>query len=60
MMFQLFGFDFFMQEKLFGFWFCGIKNCESINRHLFSVYYMAGDLFIEAFWIRIFTKSLTF
>lgn len=52
MTFQLFGFDFYLQDKLFGFWLFGIHNQEE-PRNLFCIYWNDGELLIDLFWVRI-------
>lgn len=52
MNFNLFGFDLFWQDRLYGFWFCGIKTT-NLHRHLFSIYYSDGELIIDVLFIRV-------
>ncbi len=54
MTFQLFGFDIFPQERLFGFWFCGIDGTNT-HRHLFSIYYNDGEILVDVLFCRVLT-----
>lgn len=52
MTFQLFGIDWYWQEKFFGFWIGGLKDTE-YHRNLFCIYWSDGEILIDLFWIRI-------
>jgi len=54
MTFDSFWFDFYLQDKLFGFGFCSIKN-ENLFRSLLSIYWNDREILIDLFWIRIYT-----
>ena len=48
MMFQLFGIDCFIKEKLFGFWLCSIQDQnQDFCKSLLSIYYDDGLLSID-------------
>ena len=53
MTFALFGFDFFKQDLLFGFWFLSFKNNEWVTpcRAFFVIYYDEGYWTFQLFWI---------
>ena len=54
MRFDLFGFDFFPKDKLFGLWFCAVRDYEDIHKSLFSLYYADGEIFFELFYLTIY------
>ena len=56
MTFTLFGIDFYLQDKLFGFWIGAFKT-EKYYRAFFTIYWCNDTLLIDLFWIRIITKD---
>lgn len=58
MRFDLFGFDFLPKDKLFGLWFCSVKNYEDVHRSLFTAYYMDGEIIFELFYVRLLTAAI--
>lgn len=52
---DLFWIDFWLQDRLFGFGLFSIKREETM-RSLFSIYWNEGELLIDLFWFRIYTK----
>ena len=54
MTFNLFGIDFYLLDKLFGFWGVTFKDVEKeIHRSLFALYWNDGNLLIDLFWFHI-------
>ncbi len=53
MQFDLFGFDFFYREKLFGINLCSIKNDECCHRSFFCLYYANGCLYLDILFFNI-------
>ena len=52
MNFNLFGFDFYAKDKLFGFWIAGITLYDK-PRSLLCIYYSDGEWRVELFYKRI-------
>lgn len=53
MSFSLFGFDFFVRDRIFGFWLCGIKDDDCNQRSLLCVYFSDWDWRIDVLFIRV-------
>jgi len=53
MTFDLFWFDFWLKDRLFGFGFFTAKG-EDTNRSLLAAYWNGGELLIDFFWLRIY------
>lgn len=49
MEFQLFGFEIYRRESLYGVWFFGLGE---YRRHLLCIYKMPGELLIEILFFR--------
>jgi len=56
MTFTLFGIDFYLQDKIFGFYLCTLKDGDWHSKSLFTIYYSDSTLFLDLFWIRILTR----
>ena len=54
MTFDLFGIDFYLSARLFGFWFLSFKG-DNLHRSLISIYYSDRELLVDLFWFRILT-----
>jgi len=52
--FDLFGFDFHLDEKLFGFWIASLEHNIESKRTLLGVYYSMGSWFIDVLWIKLY------
>ena len=51
--FNLIGFDFFISDKLFGFWILSIRDYAKYHRNLLCVYYYDGHWILDLFFIRL-------
>jgi hypothetical protein len=49
MTFELFGFDCWFKEKIFGIWLFGLEFAYDI-RHLFCIHYNSGEWHVELFF----------
>ena len=51
--FDLFGFDWLSDDRLFGFWLMSIENINSNHRSLLCFYSNDGTLRIELLWMKL-------
>jgi hypothetical protein len=51
--FDLFGFDFHLDEKLFGFWIASLEHNIENKRTFLGVYYSMGSWFIDVLWVKV-------
>lgn len=57
MSFNLFGFDFFRQDSLYGFWIIMLNDCnDHFNRSLFCIYWAEGSLSLDILFFRFFLR----
>lgn len=53
MTFNFFGFDFFLEDRLIGFWLCSTTNYDGVIRSLFGVYYDNRRVIFELLWFNL-------